>query len=106
MIKKFWLGQTPMWINVWILGLVFFRLLIIGSFFGIDYLKSELGVSISFNMLVLALLPIYLFWGIATWRSSQIYKGRKLWSLLTKLFVVIKCGGHISALFIGANFLL
>ncbi len=102
MIKKFWLGQTPMWVNVWIIGVVFFYLLFIGTLVGID----KYDVSTSINTVTLVKIPIYIFWGIGTWRSAQIYKGRKLWSLLTKLFVIIKCGGTILSPFIGSNFIL
>ena len=109
MINKFWLGQTPMWINVWILGIVFFRLLFIGALLGIDYLESEYDVSISLNTIMFILLPIYFFWGIGTWRSAQIYRGikktyfQRLASSLTELFVIIKCGSHILALFMGSS---
>ena len=111
MIKKFWLGQTPMWINVWIIGIVFFRLLFIGIILGTD----KYDVNISFNTVTLIVIPIYIFWGIGTWRSAQIYKiykGKKktyferLWSSLTELFVIIKCGSTILSLFIGSNFML
>ena len=91
-----------MWVNVWIIGVVFFYLLFIGTLVGID----KYDVSTSINTVTLVKIPIYIFWGIGTWRSAQIYKGRKLWSLLTKLFVIIKCGSTILSLFIGSNFML
>ena len=102
-LKLFWEGQTPMWFNVWILGLVFFRLLFIGIFIVID----EYELNITLHTVGLGLLPLYVVWAIATWRSAQIYKGKKLWSSLTELFVIIKCGGHIVGLFfIDLNFVL
>ena len=104
MIKKFWLGQTPMWINVWILGLVFFRLLLIGVIMVLD--KFGLGPILIMDIVMYGLLPLYIIWGIATWRSAQIYKGRKLWSSLTELFVIIKCGSALLALFVGLGFMI
>ena len=105
MFKKFWLGQTPMWFNVWILGVVFFRLLIIGMIFGLDALGlfNDAG---GFAIMAYISLPIYIIWGVATWRSAQIYKGRKLWSSLTELFVILKCGGAILSIFLGSSFLI
>ena len=97
MIKKFWLGQTPMWINVWILGLVFFRLFLIGQVMILD--KFGFGPILIMDILTYSMLPLYIVWAIPTWRSAQIYKGRKLWSSLTKLFVIVKCGSAILAIF-------
>ena len=80
-----------MWFNVWILGVVFFRLLIIGMIFGLDALGlfNDAG---GFAIMAYISLPIYIIWGVATWRSAQIYKGRKLWSSLTELGVIINMG--------------
>ena len=33
MLKKFWLGQTPMWFNYWILGIILLRALYYVTFF-------------------------------------------------------------------------
>jgi hypothetical protein len=104
MLKRFWLGQTPMWFNVWILGIVFFRLLLIGVMISIDALG--LFTESIFTIISLIMLPFYVVWGIATWRSAQIYKGRKLWSSLTELFVILKCGSIVLALFSGFSFLI
>ena len=106
MLKKFWLGQTPMWFNVWILGVVFFRLLIIGMIFGFDALGLFNNNVNDFAIMAYVSFPIYIVWGVATWRSAQIYKGRKLWSSLTELFVILKCGGAILSLFLGSSFLI
>ena len=105
MIKKFWLGQTPMWFNVWVLGVVFFRLLLIGMIIGLDVL-GLLNDEGGFAIMAYISFPIYIIWGVATWRSAQIYKGRKLWSSLTELFVILKCGGAILSLFLGSSFLI
>ena len=104
MLKRFWLGQTPMWFNVWILGIVFFRLLLIGVMISIDSLG--LFTESIFTIISLIMLPFYVVWGVATWRSAQIYKGRKLWSSLTELFVILKCGSIVLALFSGFSFLI
>ena len=104
MLKRFWLGQTPMWFNVWILGIVFFRLLLIGVMISIDALG--LFTESIFTIISLIMLPFYVVWGVATWRSAQIYKGRKLWSSLPELFVILKCGSIVLALFSGFSFLI
>jgi len=87
MIKKFWLGQTPMWFNYWILGLVSLRLL----YYVIFLIMEALGLVESGNIfnMVFIIFPLYIFWGVGTWRSAQIYKGRKLWSSLTELSVIL-----------------
>ena len=105
MFKKFWLGQTPMWFNVWVLGVVFFRLLLIGMIIGLDVL-GLLNDEGGFAIMAYISFPIYIIWGVATWRSAQIYKGRKLWSSLTELFVILKCGGAILSIFLGSSFLI
>ena len=90
MLKRFWLGQTPMWFNVWILGIVFFRLLLIGVMISIDALG--LFTESIFTIISLIMLPFYVVWVVGIWRSAQIYKGRKLWSSLTELGVIINMG--------------
>ena len=99
MVKNFWLGKTPMWINFWILGLVFPKL----YFLGVLMVLTEFGVGLSFSfanfIAIHSLIPLYLIWGIPTWRSAQIYKGKKLWSSLTQLFVIFKCGSAVLDIF-------
>ena len=98
MIKKFWLGRTPMWINAWILGLVFFKLFFMGMVMALA--RFGAGPILTFDIATHSLIPLYIVWAIPTWRSAQIYKGRKLWSSLTKLFVMFKCGSAILAIFL------
>ena len=91
MLKKFWLGETPMWINYWILGILVFRILLYNV---LIYILDVLGLATEFyiNFAMIFLFPLYIFWSIGTWRSAQIYKGRKLWSSLTELGVIINMG--------------
>jgi hypothetical protein len=90
MLKKFWLGQTPMWFNYWILGIILLRAVYYVTFFIMEVLGFVEPGDI-FNM-VYIITPLYIFWGIGTWRSAQIYKGRKLWSSLTELSVILNFG--------------
>ena len=84
-------------INVWLIGVVFLKLLFLGTIFALDKFINNPDTMITITGIVL--FPIYIFWGVATWRSAQIYKGRKLWSSLTELFVILKCGSAILGLF-------
>ena len=85
LFSKFWNGQTPLWINVWLLGVIFLHLLFIGSLILAD--KYEIKDDHAWIML----FPIYIYWAVGTWRSASNYKGKKLWELLAKLYVIIKC---------------
>ena len=90
LIKKFWLGQTPMWFNFWILGILFFKVI----FYGVTFALSALNFEIQTVMRVIEFIsyPLLLVWAVGTWRSATIYNGSKVWSILTEIYVVITIG--------------
>ncbi len=98
MIKKFWLGQTPMWFNVWIIGVLFFKVLFYGILFGLNFLKLDFLYIM--NIATYISLPLYLIWAVGTWRSAAIYKGSKLWSILAEIYVVITIGALLFGLYL------
>ena len=89
-IKKFWLGQTPMWFNFWILGVLFFKVI----FYGITFGLSALNIDILTVMRVVEFIsyPLLLVWAVGTWRSTSFYKGNKIWSMFTQIYVAITIG--------------
>ena len=97
-IKKFWLGQTPMWFNVWIIGVLFFKVLFYGILFGLNSLKLDfLDIM---NIATYISLPLYLVWAVGTWRSAAVYKGSKFWSILAEIYVVITIGALLFGLYL------
>ena len=97
-IKKFWLGQTPMWFNFWILGVLFFKVLFYGILFGLNSLKLEfLDIM---DIATYISLPLYMVWAVGTWRSAAIYKGSKFWSILAEIYVVITIGALLFTLYL------
>ena len=97
-IKKFWLGQTPMWFNVWILGILFFKVI----FYGITFGLSAFNFKIDTIMMIVQFIsyPLQLVWAVGTWRSAAIYKGSKVWSILTEIYVVITIGALLFTLYL------
>ena len=87
MLKKFWLGETPMWFNFWILGVLFFRVLFIGLVLGLDALNFN--PEFLMNTISFITIPLTLFWAVGTWRSAMNYKGKSVWSILTELSIII-----------------
>jgi hypothetical protein len=87
MLKKFWLGETPMWFNFWILGVLFFRVLFIGLVLGLDALNFN--PKFLMNTISFITIPLTLFWAVGTWRSAMNYKGKSVWSILTELYIII-----------------
>jgi hypothetical protein len=87
MLKKFWLGETPMWFNFWILGVLFFRVLFIGLVLGLDALNFN--PEFLMNTISFITIPLTLFWAVGTWRSAMNYKGKSVWSILTELYIII-----------------
>ena len=98
MIKKFWLGQTPMWFNVWIIGVLFFKVLFYGILFGLNFLKLDFLYIM--NIATYISLPLYLVWAVGTWRSAAVYKGSKFWSILAEIYVVITIGALLFGLYL------
>ena len=87
MLKKFWLGETPMWFNFWILGVLFFRVLFIGLVLGLVALNFN--PEFLMNTISFITIPLTLFWAVGTWRSAMNYKGKSVWSILTELYIII-----------------
>ncbi len=98
MIKKFWLGQTPMWFTFWILGVLFFKVFYYGLTFGLSALGAD--VFLMLDIIGFILLPLTLFWAVGTWRSATYYKGSKLWSILTEIYIVISIGSVLFSLYL------
>ena len=87
MIKKFWLGETPMWFNFWILGVLFFKVLFYGLVFGLTALNFD--PELVMNTISFITIPLIIFWAVGTWRSAMNYKGKSVWSILTELYIII-----------------
>ena len=59
MLKKFWLGETPMWFNFWILGVLFFKVLFYGLVFGLTALNFD--PELVMNTISFITIPLIIF---------------------------------------------
>ena len=98
LIKKFWLGQTPMWFNFWILGVLFFKVLFYGITFGLSALKID--ILIVMRIVEFIYWPLIIVWAVGTWRSTSFYKGKQIWSLFTQIYVFINVGAALYTVYL------
>ena len=78
-IKSFWNGEVPLWISYWIIGAVGGNILVRLDIF---YLSDKFNLPWGSIF-----LPYWIFCSVGIWRSSNNYKGKKIWSHLTKTII-------------------
>ena len=77
-IIKFIKGEIPLWKSLWLVGYLYPSIVSIVFYL---FALSEL--------LFLAYLVFYPFYLIGIWRSTNNYKGKKIWKYLTKTWIVV-----------------
>jgi len=86
-IRAAWLGQLPLWLTYWILGVggnMSFVALLLATY-GIAGPAAQHALS----GLYLASLIWFVFIFGAIWRAAGVYPGRHLWALLARAGVLI-----------------
>lgn len=86
-IRTAWLGQLPLWLTYWMLGVG-------GNMSFVALLLLTYGVGgTAAQPLLWGLYLVSLIWFVfifgAIWRAAEVYPGRRLWPLLAKLGVLI-----------------
>jgi|TARA_B100001079_G_C16022171_1_gene344914 hypothetical protein len=79
-------GDVPLIISFW--GIYVFSWNIV--FFNILYLiLARMGFELKIIQLIAA--PIFFILAIGVWNSARKYKGKKIWSVLARVGVVLQC---------------
>ena len=78
--EKFWNGELSLPISYWLFGFVYSFLIAI--FLIIITRFSE-------NLVGILILPWTIFWAVGCWRAADKYKGLMLWSVLSKISIVL-----------------
>lgn len=86
-IRAAWLGQLPLWLTYWILGVG-------GNMSFVALLLATYGIAGPAAQpllwgFYLASLVWFIFIFGAIWRAAGVYPGRRLWPLLARLGVLI-----------------
>ena len=90
-LKKFWDGDVPLVISYWIIGVILnvivsFSIGFILTFVLLTLGTSDTTINILLNLFIIAWI---IFLTVGIWRSADKYQGKKIWSHLTKLVLVI-----------------
>ena len=79
-------GDVPLIISFW--GIYVFAWNIV--FYNILYvILARMGFELSIIQLIAA--PIFFILAIGVWNSARKYKGKKIWSVLVRVVVVLQC---------------
>ena len=83
LINKFWNGKISLWISYWIFGV----LIPIPAGFLLGMLAALMRLPpISYKLIMLIYL---LFTFVGIWRSANNYQGKKIFSILAKLGILL-----------------
>jgi hypothetical protein len=82
---KFINGKISLAISFWLIGFLGTGLVALIIFFIIFIIFS----STNYTLVRFLALPWYIFITIGIWKSSDSYKGLKIWSILAKIFIII-----------------
>ena len=78
-LKDFLKGKTPLLIQFW--GIYFFGFNVVFSI----VLTFMFGLKIMYFIFLIMWLPL----AFSTWNSASNYKGKKIWSFITKSYIVL-----------------
>ena len=92
---RFWDGELSLPQSYWIVGVLISIPVgaVIGIFTGI------IGASI--NTMYAFFIPWMIYIVVGVWRSSDKYKGPKVWAILAKIAVILGALGLLRDLFVG-----
>jgi hypothetical protein len=83
--NKFINGKISLIISFWLIGFLGTALVALTIFFIIFIIFS----STNHTLVRFLALPWYIFITIGIWKSSDNYKGLKIWAILAKIFIII-----------------
>jgi len=94
--QKFWDGDLSLPQSYWVVGVLIS--IPLGILLGV--FTALIGAST--NTIFVFLLPWYIFIIVGIWRSSDKYKGPKIWAILAKIAMVLSAIRVVSGMFAGA----
>ena len=83
LINKFWNGDITLWKSYWIAGVI----IPIPLGFIVGFLAAALGLApVSYKVVMIT----YIGWTlVGVWRSADKYQGKKIFSILAKIGMVV-----------------
>jgi len=100
-IINFWKGKLKLWHSFWLIGGI--GGIIIGQIIvfieeKIFSATSQYPLDFTIRGKILILIWV-IFTTIGIWRSTENYKGKYIWKILTKIYITINCLSSILLLF-------